>query len=408
MLRVLPPIAHFLPPIDGMMDVFDAALTCSFGAEVNAPAAFQSMARSQDLLHPSQDDAALETISEEEACDAFTIATKSTDCADAPKHAKTPSPSSPRKRPLSKSAKKDPTSSRVRNADKSCRIKPLGEGDATQLQYVFIKHHTHGRQPIPLWGAYNAVWDVKDVQDVSFIKVGTREHWLKRLVDSQTKKHAREVAAAFVDSFRLTFNDCLNNARSFTDDVENVLDNELPGGVDNTDSLARFKKTKWAGVVKLDICGHSVHCLNNAAMILLKLDVHTIEFIASWVAPLVKELAETHVRTGGSKQSLGLDGGSKNVSSLANQFQFASLPTPNVRDKVCWEPTHHAWRVHVQKPKGMFDASDFTVDPGLCGKAYDAAKLTVYRDAVDTWNRLDGTTRARIPTSLVATTPALE
>ena len=400
MLRALPPIAHFLPPIDGIMDVFDAALACSFGAEVHAP--FQSMARSQDLVQPSQDDAALETISDGDACDAVTIDSQSTDCADAPMHAKTPSPSSSlRKRPLSKSAKKDQTPSRVVNADKKCQIKPLRVCDVKEVRCVFIKHLIHGPLPIPLWGVYNVVWDVRDkLQDVSFIRVGTMEHWLQRLISALTRKPARALAKAFVDSFQLTFKDRLNNARLFSDEADDVFSNESPGGVENTCFLARVKKTKLAGIVKLSIGGHSVHCLNHATQALLKLDAGTIEFIASWVAPLVKELAE-RLGTDGSQPSHALNGGSSEVSSLATKFKFASPPTPNVRDKISWDPKRHAWHVFVRKPKGTFDASDFKVNPDLRGNEYDAEKLAVYRRAVETWNRLDGTTRLRVRTSVV-------
>ena len=50
-------------------------------------------------------------------------------------------------------------------------------------------------------------------QGAKFLSVATDEHWLMRLVDSQTKKPVRTVAKQFVDSFRREFNAAVESAR---------------------------------------------------------------------------------------------------------------------------------------------------------------------------------------------------
>ena len=67
----------------------------------------------------------------------------------------------------------------------------------------------------------------------------------------------------------------------------------------------------------------------------------------------------------------------------------------NVRDKVSWNPTAHKWNALLKNAKGK-PSDDFDVDPALDAQAYEKQKVAAYWRAVDTWNRLDLSSRLRI------------
>ena len=133
-------------------------------------------------------------------------------------------------------------------------------------------------------------------------------------------------------------------------------------------------------------------CLNDATKIAMRLDENTIKFIVGWVVPLVRELARSqdspvHVATL-AETPRHLDG-----------FFFSVSQTPNIRDKVTWNPVMHSWQLFTKKPKVVSD-ENFVVDHELSPEAYEAQKFTQYHAAIAAWNNIDGSTRFRIHDSL--------
>ena len=78
------------------------------------------------------------------------------------------------------------------------------------------------------------------------------------------------------------------------------------------------------------------------------------------------------------------------------QFHFSSSLTPNIRDKVHWNPTGHSWDILLRKNTAS-PSESYAVDPLLDKRSYDEAKAAAYLRAVQTWNELDGSSRFRIP-----------
>ena len=81
--------------------------------------------------------------------------------------------------------------------------------------------------------------------------------------------------------------------------------------------------------------------------------------------------------------------------------------TPNVRDKVLWDPTNNAWKlllVEKNKPKraSFIDDQGVTlkVPERLTAAEHEIEKKSAYARATRAWNALDASGRWRIPLHL--------
>ena len=133
-----------------------------------------------------------------------------------------------------------------------------------------------------------------------------------------------------------------------------------------------------------------MQCMNVGTRMVLKLDSATAKFISAWVIPLVRELARSQAQSPSSPETVA----SESTDTFAS-FQFCASPTPNIRDKVQWNPMKHCWEILVKKPKGALRGR-FRVDPELSAALYDEEKVAAYRRAVEAWDSVDGSTRHRI------------
>ena len=118
----------------------------------------------------------------------------------------------------------------------------------------------------------------------------------------------------------------------------------------------------------------------------------TIQLVEEWVIPLVKELARSQVDGESSTEGSPRDP----VTPLA-KFHFSACDTPNVREKVWWNPGQHTWQINAKKANALIPKETFKVDPKLDVSEYNAAKAKTYTIAVGSWNDLDGSTRHHIP-----------
>ena len=137
--------------------------------------------------------------------------------------------------------------------------------------------------------------------------------------------------------------------------------------------------------------GFDLVCLNHGNRIALKLCDDTAKFIAAWVVPLLRELAHSQ-----DSQQLGATTDTdKHRPSTLQGFHFCASSTPNLRDKICWNPLRHSWEASLKYAKGKL-TEKFVVDPSIAAHLYEAQKLAMYVAAIAAWNRLDGSTRHRI------------
>ena len=260
--------------------------------------------------------------------------------------------------------------------------------------------------PIALWNQYTCSWRSVDFKDSKWIKVGFSEPWVKQLVDAcvmnKKKKNARFVIKKFTDRMQKEVNACLaadalknkdyDPFASFTPEPEGCFGMTRRRNVVN----------EFCPVAQILIGKFNVLCLNNKRQVALKVDEATTAFIEGWMLPLIKTFVDNPDEVDTSHPEIASDEPAVTVPG----FSFSSCFTPNLRDKVVWLPEQHAWKLHIKHAKSANvqimtpeEMSDFIVNSEHSAETYDTEKIAAYWRAIKAWNRLDGSTRHRIPLS---------
>ena len=107
----------------------------------------------------------------------------------------------------------------------------------------------------------------------------------------------------------------------------------------------RWSADHVAAVIEITMGGFKVTCLNSKRKMALKLDDVTVSFISSWVVPFVKVCAGCQELR---QESLA----SASVEDQSQGYRQAASKTPNLRDKVVWNPTAHTWKLIFKNQKG--------------------------------------------------------
>ena len=275
----------------------------------------------------------------------------------------------------------------------------------TSVMCVFVPREGKSPVPVPLWDQYTVTWHGQDLGIAKWIVVSTQERWLMKVVDEVTQKHAKNrlVAKTFMDRCRNEFLTCLAIARrhKVIDDAFEVAHEEdksttMSSNVDRVQDRHAVRGRHNIPEVIVQIGGFELVCLNHGSRIALKLCEGTVEFIAAWVVPVLRELARSQ-----DSQPCEATTATQSDSSTPQGFHFCASSTPNHRDKVHWNPYKHSWEVLLKKAKAPMNEK-FVVDPHLEAAPYDEQKLARYVAAIATWNRLDGSSRHRIHSPPIA------
>ena len=271
---------------------------------------------------------------------------------------------------------------------------------------VFVPRDNKCSYPVPLWNQYNVTWNGQNLGTSKWIVVSSQERWLMKVIDEVTQKSVRHLAKAFMDRFRNEFLACLGKARArvVLEDAFDVAPDETKTkskDVDRVQDRQAVRDRHNLPEIIVQVGGFDLVCLNHGIRIALKLDDDTVKFIAAWVVPLLRELAHSQ-----DSQQLGATtDADKPAPSTFNGFKFCASSTPNLRDKIVWNPLRHSWDVGLKKATGKL-TEKFVVNPSLAAHLYEAQKLAMYVAAVAAWNRLDGSTRHRI--HVLSQSPALD
>ena len=224
---------------------------------------------------------------------------------------------------------------------------------------------------VPLWSQYIVDCKEPGMELCKWIVVSNYERWVMQLVNLITRKSVRQVAKSFTDCFRKEFIACMEVARAVPGGLEDPF--EEGGSLDDHVSVAKRVKSTTS-VMEVDIGGYKVKCLNTTARMLLLLEKETVTFITSWIVPLVRELALKHEQTG--SEGVSETDSSESVGALAG-FHFIASPTPNIRDKVNWNPSTHSWAIQLRQPIAK-PSGNFAVDPSLSADLYEEQKIDAY------------------------------
>ena len=233
----------------------------------------------------------------------------------------------------------------------------------------------------PLWPQYVATWKDADFNGTTWIIVSNYERWVQLLVDAVTNRSVRTVAKALLDTARGEIHACITKARSALSqggDTFSDSDDDCGG----KPAAGRGKTT--AAAIDIIVGGFTVGCMNTKRQILLKVDERTTAFLVGWVVPLAREFALSQADVDDAADTTAT---TDSPSKLAS-FHFSASPTPNIRDKVSWNPREHRWALKVVKPQGDVLVQELAVDPSLGADDYNAEKALAYGRAVEAWNPL--------------------
>ena len=370
-----------------IMDLFAAALedTCNVDPKVEATA---TRALSQGLpprqgTAPIQDIVAIDELG----------ATSSDDCLEISKVPmqvpETPEKVSGAKR-ASSASEDSGEKKRKCNPKKCLQLARIKYWDGDRVPCVFVRNGAQ-QVPVPLWCQYTGLWRDLDFGDSRWIIVSNYESWVMGLVDAVTNKSVREVAKAFADHFRKEFQTAMATART-TRNLENPLSDSEDENHGTAPSIVRYTEVKPA-VVEIAIGEFTILALNSKRKMALQFDEASVKFIVGWIVPKMRVCAKTKAP---SQEMLGCSPSTALSQDDLNGFHLRDGPTPNIRDKVCWNPTAHKWKVLLKHAKGK-PSEDFAVDPAQDAQTYEKQKVAAYWRAVETWNRLDSSSRFRIP-----------
>ena len=202
-------------------------------------------------------------------------------------------------------------------------------------------------------------------------------------MDSLTKKPVRKEAKQFVDSFRREFNAAVQAARA---------PSAVGDPMDDSPDPVWFKQGRYVcGIIEVEIAEHPLVVANTTKRMLVRLDNATQNFITSIMIPALELQVEQKPEVPTTTE---VDSSSDTKSKTA--FQLDVSFTPNLRDKVMWSVTQHAWKVLLKKPTEEARVC-WGVDPRLNAADYEEQKMAMYWDACREWNRCDGTKRHDIP-----------
>ena len=140
--------------------------------------------------------------------------------------------------------------------------------------------------------------------------------------------------------------------------------------------------------------------LNDARKLCVRLEEKSARFVSEWMLPLVHEVV---ARADKADHSTPETASSSDSSRPVAKFNFLASDTPNIANKIYWQPGHHRYLVHVLLPEGTGKAMKnhvikMSVDSKKSAEEYENVQVALCWKAVTTWNERDMSKRERIPT----------
>ena len=252
--------------------------------------------------------------------------------------------------------------------------------------------------PVTMWPQYR----VKG-ESITFAVVAPTEHWLIMALAALRGRGSkanttRILNKNFAHAVRILLREGLHNhGRNNADSgSEDEIDTE-----DEADAAAKTKakartfsgfKLGRVFLLKTVVAKHDVTLVNYGKLFILQLDDEGIVFLNNVILDIMQKLSDTTEAVDDSKS----------VVSEVAAFRFDHT-TPNVRDKVLWEPNQNAWKLILMeknKPKRAAFADEqgdtLKVPERLSAVEHEFEKAKSYARAILAWNSLDASGRKRI------------
>ncbi len=319
--------------------------------------------------------------------------------------------------PPKKPDKKKPRKTRKAAPDSQLRrIEPSDDPVENKLHVIFIKNEPNkGRAsakantpkrhlevpatPILLWPLY----EIDNLVGHWIVINPHSEDWLQQMLHhlrqpsdkTNSAKIMRKLTQACRTAVKVLLRKALASQQQPAKD-ETLIDD---GSEDEGSGMRRtYTLSGWTfntiPAFKAQCAGMPVSILNYGNQMVMQLDEDAVRFVQIVLTDLIKKLSET-----GDEEPKP---SAKDTEPVAN-FRFDDS-TPNIFGKVVWDTDKNSWKVTHGLRKGVtahtykdYEGADLSVPDELSGTSHVAKKELLYKRAVDTWNKLDKTTRKRIP-----------
>ena len=348
---------------------------------------------------------------------AQSLASSSRDSLQAPARSQQISGSQPTKKCRSRAPAKE-TSQPAKKRYRSCQSKanqaltrtPLAEDSTRKINCIFVipcktsssdEEQKKGRRKqgsicVPLWPQYSLTATFPGLEGASWLVLSERQEWLLALVSALRPRNARGTACG-TQKYKMADEVCKVWCGHFgealkvkKDELETSLEKKAE---DECKRPPRGQNLGFAHIACMDVVPPGattpITMLNVPRPITLMVNESLVQFVQKVIAPNVSVLAP-------SQQAV-------KIEATPAPYTFEKEDMPNIQGKVVWVPKMHGWKVGVRKPRLMIsEYNDCTgqtliIDTSLSPEEFEERKGEAYLRAIDTWNKVDGTNRARIP-----------
>ena len=269
-----------------------------------------------------------------------------------------------------------------------------------------VARNTNAVIPVVLWPQY----EFKDQTDgCKYLMVSPCEAWLNQMLlasrataaQQQGKSGKTKAAAAtrqlqsnasktiavwLKESLRAAGKACSDTDTQSSVDDDDVAKKKPP-------TLSTFREHN-VPTLECEVNGYKKLTLSNQGRVMIvALNEHGRKFIAEAIPEMISLISNASAKGGATKSSAEPGAG----------FSF-DASTPNVHNRVVWQPECDEWKVTYKTSEKKFKqqsvckhGESLTVPPGLPMTEFMERKASLYKKALVAWNDLDKSTRQRIP-----------
>ena len=247
-----------------------------------------------------------------------------------------------------------------------------------------------------MWPQYSVRTGIQELDDASWLLLSERQEWILALVSALRPRTARGTAWG-TQKYKMADEVCKVWCGHFgealkvkKDELEASLEKKAEG---ECKRQPRGQNLRFGNIACIDVVPPGattpITMLNVPRPITLMVNESLVQFVQKVIAPNVSVLAP-------SQQAV-------RTAAKPAQFSFGPEDMPNIPGKVVWVPCKRGWKVSVKKPRQDVDeykdcqGQTLIIDSSLSPEEFEESKGEAYLRAIDTWNKIDGSTSARIP-----------
>jgi hypothetical protein len=285
----------------------------------------------------------------------------------------------------------------------------------TVMDTIFVRKRTaKGKEarnvnavvPVVLWPQY----EYKNQTDgCKYLMVSPGEAWMNQMLlasramtAQQQGKGGKSKAAAATRQLQSSASKTIagwlkeslraaGKVCSDTDTQSSVDDDDVAPKKNKVNTLSSFREQN-VPTLKGEVNGYKLTLSNQGRVMIIALDEHGRKFIAEAIPEMINKISNASAKGGATTSS----------SERVAGFKF-DASTPNVHNRVVWQPERDQWKVTYKTAEKKFKqqsvchhGESLTVPPCDTMDEFMDRKASLYKKALVAWNKLDKSTRQKI------------